>query len=121
MTLRSQASELAYNKALRAGKTVPLGKERTIWKGWFWKIIVNAYPPDMVFKPSMSIMLLPKRKFSEWWQMLPWEAVEFLVILYRYRAYGSQMTLNSFKTRSVRDHFHVHFNEFYDDREEIRL
>lgn len=121
MSLRKFTSEVNYQQAKMTGQTVPLGEELALWEGKFWKMIANRFPADVAFKPSRARMLIPKRKFSDWWKMMPWELVELLIILYRRRYDGSQITMNLGTTRSVPGHFHLHFNEFYDDRLEMKL
>lgn len=121
MSLRKFTSEVAYQQAKLNGHCIPLALEPAIWEGKFWKMINNRFPADVAFKPARARMLIPKRVFSDWWKMYPWEAVELLIILYRRRYDGSQMTLNLGSTRSVPGHFHIHFNEFYDDRLDMKL
>lgn len=82
---------------------------------------MNRYPGDLCFKKDRARMLLTKRKVSEWWKLYPWEAIELLVILYRLREGADVLSLNLGKTRSKPDHFHLHLNDFYESRLEMKL
>lgn len=121
MSARSNATEERYQEAKLNGECIDLGEEPAIWESLFWRIIINRFPPDAFYKTERSRMLLPKRKVSDWWKLFPWEAIELIVILYKRRFDGSQITLNLGDTRSVPGHLHFHFNDFYDKREDIRL
>lgn len=121
ISLRTFASEVAYQNAKNSGGIMPLHKEKALWTGLFWKMIPNRFPPNACFKPSRSRMLIPKRVVGDWWRLYPWELIELLIIFYRRRHDGSQVGLNLGTTRSIPGHLHFHFNEFYDDRLEMKL
>lgn len=118
ISFRSAKSEAVYQRAKKENGTKPLRDVPPIREWIFWNKIPNEFPGDILFKSSY--MLLPKRVFSDWWKMYPWEFVELLIIIYKERE-ASVISLNLGKTRSVSNHFHLHLQTFYDSRKDIKI
>lgn len=121
MSLRTYGQEQRYQQDKLDGKTIQLKNEPSIWQGLFWRMIRNRYWADVAFKQNDANILLPKRVVSDWWKLYPWEMVELLIIFYKHRFDGSQITLNLGDTRSVPGHLHFHLNTFYDTRDDMQL
>lgn len=121
MSLRTDQMEAKYQEAKLAGTTTPLHLIPSIQEWRFWRTVPNQYYGDSAFKQEEARMLIPKRIVAKWWHLFPWEALEFLWILYKLENYQGQFTFNLGATRSIQDHLHMHINQFLNSREDRRL
>ncbi len=114
ISLRTIAGELLYQEARAEGSLIPLKDEPRIKEWQYWFLIVNRFPPTIAYKTAH--LLLPKRIFKERSEMSFAEAHELDKILRQLQDSYDQLTMNFAKSRSVKDHFHYHLLEYYDER-----
>lgn len=118
MSLRKPETEERYQIAKKSGLLKPLSESPAIEVFKYWKLINNDFPYDMCFQKHH--MLIPKRQYSHWYQMNLREFLELIRIMKRYYVNGTYDLpfFNFPKKQSVKNHFHIHLAEYYDERPE---
>lgn len=121
MSLRTAASEQAYQDAKLNRTTKPLELEPALKIFNHWRIIENGFPYDVAF--SRHHLLVPKRaSVAQRWDLNDEERKEFEVILkdYIYQEYDLWFE-NCPKRRSVGGYYHIHLANYVEQREQMSL
>lgn len=120
MSLRTAASEYAYQMAQQKN-TVQKLHEKTSLKEWrHWRLVDNDFPYTVAF--TVHRMLLPKRKVADLTELSLEEFTELLSILAgEINDEYDLWFVNTHKRRSILSHFHIHVATYVPDRKDMSL
>lgn len=121
MSLRTAASEQAYQDAKASGATKPLELEPALKIFEHWRIINNGFPYDVGF--AKHHLLVPKRaSVAQRWDLNDEERKEFEILLrdYIYDEYDLWFE-NCPKRRSVAGYYHIHLASYVEHRDQMSL
>jgi hypothetical protein len=118
-TLRTAVSEARYQEARECDELRPLILEEPIVLFKHWMLVENRFPYDMAF--ATHHLLLPKRVFANATDMYLTEHLELQHIKDEWAGGYDCIMENIGKTRSVKDHYHLHLLKYHPSREAMSL
>lgn len=117
---RSALGEETYQIAKQRGLLLPLADEPSLHEFTYWRIIVNRFPYDMVYRTSH--LLLPRREVGERYNLTPDELYELEELLNGFvDDHYDRYIVNTVWRRSIQAHYHIHLLNFVEGRGDIQL
>lgn len=118
VSLRTPKDEKSYSAAKRHGATRPLLEEPRIRQWKYWALIENGFPYSAAFK--VHHMLIPKRVVDR--SGLSADELKELEQIIDELGDTYDCRLVNYKTKqSIKEHYHMHFLIYKDNRKDLRI
>lgn len=118
VSLRTPRDEKHYTLAKKKGITRPLLEEPRIREWRYWALIHNEFPYSAAFK--VHHMLIPKRVVPRS-DLNAEELRELDIIIDELGDTYDCRLVNYSNKQSIKDHYHMHFLVYKDNRKDMRI